>query len=81
MILTNIKEQDVSQLSVLACLINDFIWKCNTFMQVIMWMEQSEIIYILVIIRAVWFFSHLCLLLVTQMEGKISSTLQFLSHK
>lgn len=81
MILTNIKEQDVSQLSVLACLINDFIWKCNTFMQVIMWMEQSEIIYILVIIRAVWFFLHLCLLLVTQMEGTISSTLQFLSHK
>lgn len=56
MILTNIKEQDVSQLSVLACLINDFIWECNTFMQVIMWMEPSEIIYILVIIRAVWFF-------------------------
>lgn len=25
-------------------------------MQVIMWMEPSEIIYILVIIRAVWFF-------------------------
>lgn len=56
MILTNIKEPDVSQLSVLACLINDFIWECNTFMQVIMWMEPSEIIYILVIIRAVWFF-------------------------
>lgn len=50
MILTNIKERDVSQLSVLACLINDFIWECNTFMQVIMWMEPSEIIYILVII-------------------------------
>lgn len=25
-------------------------------MQVIMWMEPSEIIYILVIIRTVWFF-------------------------